>query len=754
MTLLRASFRAAVLLGIAAAVAHAATLRGTVEDVSGAPVAGAAVSARAGASAAVATTDARGRFQVAIEGRGPALVVVEKAGFRRTERALSPEDLESTVRISLEPAPVTEEVLVTAGRGPAKLGDTAASVVVVSADEIESAAAPTLDDVLRRVPGFALFRRSGSRTANPTSQGVSLRGTGPSGASRAIVLADGVPLNDPFGGWVYWGRVPRASLDRVEVLRGGASDVWGSGALSGAIQLVRREPELPATLAVDASGGSQSTAEASLFSSVRFGVFRASLSAEALTTDGYVPVEPASRGNVDVEADSRRIAGDLALERRDDSGRLFVRGSAFGEDRVNGTALQVNDTRITQVTIGAERRLTAGSLTARAWGSDQSYHQTFSAISADRASERLTRVQTVPSDAFGLSAEWRRSLASHLVSAGFEGSRVRGESREEIVSIGSRSFVTAGGENLSGAVFLQDVFAAGERVTLTGGLRVDSWQNRDGRRSTRAAADADPISTGFADRRETAWSPRLSLLYRASPSLALSASAYRSFRAPTLNELYRSFRVGNVETLANERLDAERLSGAEAGAMLSPGRLFARAVAFWMEIDDPVANVTLEATPALVTRRRENLGRVRSRGVELDLETRLSGAWKLAAGYLFVDSTVVSAPAAPEIVGLRTPQVARHQGTLELAFDDPRIATAAVQARWLGPQFEDDRNRLPLDAAFTADVFVSRVLTAGIGVFVAAENVFDERFDVGRTPVKTVGPPRTLRAGLKLRLPR
>jgi outer membrane receptor protein involved in Fe transport len=727
-------------------------LEGVVVDGSAAPLPGTGVRLTAGSSSATTRTDARGRFAVEVPDGEPISLSVEKAGFRRSERTVSRQDLEKEVKIALEPAPVTEEVVVTARRGPARLGDTAASVVVISRDDLESAA-PTLDDALRQVPGFALFRRSGSRTANPTVQGVSLRGTGASGASRAVVLADGVPLNDPFGGWVYWGRVPRASLERVEVLRGGVSDVWGSGALSGAIHLVRRDSELPAALAFDASGGSLRTGEASLFSALKVGLLRARFSAEALTTDGYVPVEPDSRGSVDVEAGSRRAAADLALERRDGSGRFFLRGSLFDEDRENGTPFQVNDTRIKHVSVGGDRRLPNGSLSLRAWVSDQSYHQTFSAIAADRGSERPTRLQEVPSEALGLSGEWSRSFGSHALTAGLVGRRVRGESREEVFGAGSRSFVTAGGEEISGALFLEDVFAAAERVTLTGTLRLDSWENRNARRSIRAAAGADPVSTRFEDRHDTAWSPRLTLLYRASSSLTLSASAYRSFRAPTLNELYRSFRVGNVETLANEGLDAERLSGMEGGAMLSTGRVFVRAAAFWMEIDDAIANVTLETTPTLVTRQRENLGRIRSRGVELDFESRLGRAWKLSAGYLFADSAVVSSRAAPELVGLRTPQVARHQGSLELVFDDSRIVRAALQARWLGRQFEDDQNRLPLDPYFTVDVFLSRSVIAGLDAFAAAENVFGERSDVGRTPVRTIGPPRTLRAGLRLRLP-
>src|SRR5687767_2616850 len=150
-------------------------------------------------------------------------------------------------------AQLTETITVTATRTETRVADTPASVVVLSREAVESSAAPTLDDALRQVAGFTLFRRTGSRVANPTSQGVTLRGVGASGASRALVLDDGVPLNDPFGGWVYWGRVPRASLERVEVLRGGASDLYGSSAMGGVIQFIRRKS--PA-LSVDVSAGS------------------------------------------------------------------------------------------------------------------------------------------------------------------------------------------------------------------------------------------------------------------------------------------------------------------------------------------------------------------------------------------------------------------------------------------------------------------------------------------------------------------
>jgi len=118
-------------------------------------------------------------------------------------------------------------VVVTAARAPQAAAQVPFSVVTFEGSELRTAPAATLDDALRAVPGFSLFRRGDSLTANPTTQGVSLRGLGPSGASRSLVLLDGVPLNDPFGGWITWSKIPRESLGGAELVRGGGATAWG-----------------------------------------------------------------------------------------------------------------------------------------------------------------------------------------------------------------------------------------------------------------------------------------------------------------------------------------------------------------------------------------------------------------------------------------------------------------------------------------------------------------------------------------------
>ncbi|MCU1231889.1 MAG: cirA 1, partial [Acidobacteria bacterium] len=252
---------------------------------------------------------------------------------------------------------VTDSITVTATKTKTRLSDTPASVVILNRDAIAASPAATIDDMLRQVPGFTLFRRSGSRSANPTSQGVSLRGIGASGASRALVLDDGIPLNDPFGGWVYWGRVPRAALERVEVVRGGESELYGSSAMGGVVQFIRR-PSTTDALSFETSAGSQSTGTASLFAALKHEAWSGSVSGDWLTTGGYILVTPGQRGRVDREADADHRALDFTLSRAldDDNARAFVRESHFDESRNNGTPLQINDTTTRQLALGADLR--------------------------------------------------------------------------------------------------------------------------------------------------------------------------------------------------------------------------------------------------------------------------------------------------------------------------------------------------------------------------------------------------------------
>ncbi|MGD2114768.1 MAG: TonB-dependent receptor [Acidobacteriota bacterium] len=665
--------------------------------------------------------------------------------------------------------PVDDAITVTASGLETPLGETPAAVTTVGDDELDASGALTLDDTLRRVPGFTLFRRSGSRAANPTTQGASLRGIGGSAASRALVLADGIPVNDPFGGWVAWGRVPRAALERVEVLRGGASDLYGSAALAGVVHLVRRSPS-ERTVEVAAATGEQDTGTLSAWVSSGRGdrsPWAFAVAADALATDGYVPVAPDERGAVDAPAGVDHLAveataaweADPAESAPAGADRAFLRASWLDEERTNGTEVQANDTRIARLTLGADGRAAGGSYSLRLWGGDQDFHQVFSAVADDRDSERTVREQDVPSEEAGLTVRHVRGIGregapSHTVVGGLDLRRVEGVSGETVFLPSGELSLEAGGEQLLGGAYVEDLVRLSGRLSAQLALRYDRWWNRSGFRSFEGS------ETRIPNRSEAAWSPRLALHYRAAESWSLTGSAYRSFRAPTLNELYRGFRVGDVVTDPNEDLRAERLTGAELGAIWTPrtrilgdrpGTWRLRGTLFRMELEDPIANVTLEVTPELILRQRRNLGRIRSRGVELEASGRIGPALTVDAAYLWTDSEVTDFPADPTLEGRRTPQVPEHRASVRLGWAAPFDLSVHLQARWADTAFDDDRNRFPLGSLTVVDLRIARRVGRRFEIFVAAENLLDDEHVVGRTPVTTLGSPRLARVGLRIR---
>ena len=729
-------------------------IAGIVVDSRGAPVADALVELRrAGQTGASTRTDARGRFRLLAPLEAKAAIEVDAPGFSRW-RGAAPDGGED-LRIVLSPAAFSERIAVSGSRISQRISETPGNVVVLSSEEIGANAVPILDRALRQVPGFTLFRRSDSRTANPTTQGASLRGVGGSAGSRAAVLDDGVPLNDPFGGWVYWGRIPTVSLERAEVLQGGASDLYGGPALSGAVSLVRRDPSDSVAL-FEGSYASLETPQASLFASGRAGPWGATIVGEKFRTAGYVPVAPDARGAVDREANSRHEGLELTLERKLEGGsRLFLRGSTFDETRQNGTLLQRNDTRINQVVLGGDWAAAAGAFSLRLYGSDQSYHQTFSSISTDRSSETLTRAQTVPSRALGLTGQWSRGFGAHVLVAGVEGRTVRGESDEDVFGRTGTTFAGSFGRQALVGVFLEDLWTPSPRLLLTAVARFDGWRNFDAELDS-GPSQSDAARRPLPDRSETAFSPRLSALYRMDSDLALTASAYRSFRAPTLNELYRTFRVGNVVTLANEDLEAERATGAEVGVILAPAarRASLRASVYWIRVDDPVANVTLSSTPSLITRQRENLGSTRSLGFELEGELRISPALLLSAGYLHADSKVESFEADRTLEGRRVPQVPSDQGSVRLHWASALGPVLDLQAQMVSSQFDDDQNAFRLGGFGAFDARLGWPVTPEVEVFAAGENLLDRRYEIGKTPVTTLGPPRSIRVGVRIRVGR
>lgn len=765
-----------LLAACAGILGGAPQIGGTVRDGSGAAVGQALVITRtASGSERQTITSPDGRFDLTVA--DAVLLIVRAPGFAEHRLPLVAGSAPVRLDIVLMPATLSETVVVTAARTEQRSADVAASVHVLGRDAIARSPAVVADDVLRQVPSFSLFRRSSSLASHPTTQGVSLRGVGPSGVSRTLVLFDGVPINDPFGGWVYWTRVPLGSIDRIEVVDGASSSVYGNYAMGGVINIVTAAPA-SRTFELRSQYGSRTTPKLDVSGTDAWGALRATLDGTLFSTDGSLVVRAEERGAVDTRV-GVAVGNATVKLHYDFSARAhaFVRVWHFRETRDNGKVstidgrAEANDTRWTSASGGIGARLPDESdLRVNLFADSVRFRSNFLAVPAatpPRSVGRMTLEQTVPTLGLGGSAQWARALGRrHFFTAGVDWRSVDGESQEDALDFLTGTQVTleriSGGAQRSAGLFVQDLFTPADRLVVALAARVDHWRNEDGHNLEASFPEGVPTGShrpSLPERRDTVVSPRVSAIYHLADRVSVWGAFGAGFRAPTLNEIYRQFRVGAVTTLANHGLGPERLRGSEAGIRIAPAAaVMSRATWFDNRVTDPVANVTISAVGGAVLQQRQNLGRTRIRGIQADVEYRPHAFFRVGGAYVYSHATVQEFDANPSLVGKFLPQVPRHRATLQAEYTNPRLLNVSASLQAVGRQFDDDQNvrAVPgeadpgLPGFVVLDASASRRVTRNVELFVGGQNLFDREFFVGTLPT-TLGLGRALNAGVVVR---
>lgn len=772
-----ASF-AVALLALGLQSSPASVITGIVRDSAGTPLAGATVLVRTISGGEERTTTAPdGRFGVTLATGADLLVIVRAEGFAEHRQTIRSEAPRQGLEVTLSPATVTETVTVTAARTEQLTRNVAASVNLLERESIARSPAVVADDVLRQVPTFSLFRRTSSLAAHPTAQGVSLRGVGPSGVSRTLVLLDGIPFNDPFGGWVYWTRVPLSGVERIEIVDGSTSSAYGNYAMGGVINIAT-VPAARRTVEVRSQYGNRHTPKLDVSGSDVWGRVRASVDASIFDTDGYPIVAETERGRVDNNAALTFRNMGVRLQ-YDVNSRVhaFLRGSYFREKRDNGKASTIdgteeaNSTSWKTVSGGLRARLPDTSdLQVSLFSDFTRFRSNFLAVPAanpPRSIGRMTLNQTVPTTGAGGMAQWSRPFGvRQFVTAGTDVRWVDGDSEENGLDAITGTQVTlsriSGGTQRSIGFYVQDLITLVPNLTLTLAARVDRWRNYDGHNLETNRPSGTPTPNNrptLPDRDDVVASPRVAALYHATPWLSLWGDLGWGFRAPTLNELYRQFRVGTVLTLANNQLGPERLAGGELGVRLTPiPNLGVRTTWYDNRVKDPVSNVTIATSGANVTQQRQNLGRTRISGVQTDAEYRIGSSLRVSGGYLYGRARVTEFNANPDLIGKFLPQVPRHRGSAQISYTNPRYFNVAAGLQAIGRQFDDDLNSrlVPgraepgLPGYVLMDFSASRAVGPNVELFFGAQNLFDRSYFVGTLPT-TTGTPRLIHGGVRLK---
>jgi outer membrane receptor protein involved in Fe transport len=656
------------------------------------------------------------------------------------------------------PVAKSEQVTVTAYRAPLGVLASPVTTRLLTSQSLRSTAAITFDDQLRTLPGVELFRRSSSLVANPTSQGISLRALGSTSASRTLVTEDDVPLNDPLGGWIHWQEQPELSIKDVELVRGGASDLYGSSAIGGAVNLIPVRP-LSHQAELRSSFGGEGTYDNSLLAAAHPGPWNLLAAGGLIGTDGYIQEAPSQRGPVDDASNVHSQNALLTAGRDFGDLKLFVRGSGFEESRHNGTPYQRNATRLIRYSTGADWQNARNSaLALRLYGSSERYRQTFSSISnlpnfgdaacSFRCGETPTRFSFVPDNELGAAAHWSQPFgAGLLLVAGADAHDVRVWDREQ--AYGSSAVLTNLADHQRDSAAYAEAMWVHKAWTLVVSARIDWFQNYDGHEIQWNGSTWTSVSQQPVRNQEKIFDPRLGLSRKLSPHWALTASGFRAFRTPTPSELYRSTQVGNQLTLPNGNLFSERATGWEAGIAGERSWGSIRSSYFLTQVNRPIAALTINPNSSPILLMRENLGQIESRGVSLDFELA-PRTWLVADGGYQYAHAVVSR--GSQDFGKWIPEVARNMATLNLRASRPSLGTISLQSRLSGRQFDDAANANLIHGYFRLDAYASHNFGKRFELFAAGENLFNRSIEVSKTPTTTFGQPRTACAGFLVKL--
>lgn len=659
-----------------------------------------------------------------------------------------------------EPAP---PIVVTAKALPEPVTERAFGITTLDDRALRNAPSGQLDEILKQVAGLQLFRRSDARSGHPTSQGVTLRALGGTASSRALLVLDGVPQADPFGGWVNWPAYDPAALGEVRIIRGGGSVGFGPGAVAGVIDMGTR---VQSGISGEVLIGSRDAEEARLLAGTDLAGGHLSLSGRFARGDGFIPVTSETRGPADRRAGYKEGNGralwsaDLASEVG-----IQVAATLFTDRRERGLAFTANRTDGADVSV---RLVGSGAWrwSATAYGQWRELMSSFASVDVDRAvATRVSLQDRVPSRAWGGSFELRPPLGKALeLRIGGDARFMTGESQELFAYVAGEPTRRrkSGGSSSTVGLFAEMTAALG-RLDLSGGVRLDHWRIFDGSLRERSLATAASLRDDRYEDRD-GWRPtaRAGAVLDLRGGFSLRSAAYLGWRLPTLNELFRPFRAGSDATAANPGLDPERLSGIEAGIDHRSDALDISLTVFANRLKGAIANVTLGHGPGTFPgvgfvagdyRQRRNLSAIRVRGIEATARYR-TGPWSLAASGSLTDARVEASGEAAPLNGLRPAQTPKLSLTGALSWERGR-RFASLGVRHVGKQFEDDLNRRELRPATTVDAFAAWPLDERVQIILRAENLLGETVEAGIAGDGSIerATPRTLWLGFRLGRP-
>jgi iron complex outermembrane recepter protein len=635
---------------------------------------------------------------------------------------------------------VMEETIITATRSPRMLRDVPANTSVLTAEDLQRSAARKLDDVLRLTPGIDVDRPMGILYTTPA---VSVRGMGGrSSEGRTLVLLDGVPINNSYSGGVAWNSFATADIERIEVVRGAASALYGSHAMGGVINLISRGWARQSQSMAKISFASQNTPIVEAYHSASVGRVDLSLTANRLSSDGYIVVPREKRKDYDQERTmaATSVGARLRYALGADAS-LTVNATHHADDVNAGRPLYNGTSAQDRFSLAYQGLVGEMDWQGAIYANLDDYEWTYD---TGTAKDLVNYVSNQPKKQVGMSGRTTIPLgpASKLTLAlDYKWGQV--DSRDRYVQV-ERRVETSGTQQAFGLA-VESEFTLHDRLILYAGARYDGINTFDG---SSLDTDVDAARNTYDDQTHHNISPKAGLVYHPDPVTTLRASVGRAFQAPSLYNLYRTWKYYSTTYAGNPGLDPERLTSYEVGVDRTFGsRVLGRLTLYRNNADDFIYSITTDVENKIKS--KQNVGEVTMQGVETEISVFPVTGLSLSAAYTFNESTIETFQDNPDLEGKLLIYAPKHKLSMTARYADPRLLTADVTARLVGERFSDDANGddKALESYYLIDLRLARRVHDALEATVAVTNLLDRDYEEKRG---YLAPGRLLSAGVTL----
>ena len=692
-------------------------------------------------------SDKDGSFFLQINKTDRVAIVVSHIGYSTVVKTVYvPAEGIHELFIILNPkASEIAETVITATRTKKNVNELPASVRLINSEQIKEMPAAAIDDLLRTEASINVDRKNGIFSKNAS---INMRGLNSS--ARTLIMMDGVPMNKADGGGVNWNRINTESVDRIEIIKGPGSAMYGGNAMGGVINIITKDIQAVPAGSIKVSLGSCNTQGVQAFLSSRSKKLPKlgwSMNSFYRRGDGYVIAPKESRDSTDVKAYlwDYNVGGKLAYY-FNDSSRLEI-GYNYFDDKT-GDGIRVYDPeggyykyRTNHAYATYHGYIGKTQITANAYMQLENYMNQKEQLKTEKTPPyAITQYVLYLTDShrndggIWLSATTKAG-ANHKFTYGSD-IRLSGADASDIYFT-STDTITNRGKMNAFAVFVQDEFSMmNNRLKIVAGARADAVFFRDAAFIISAPSVTNSYMmeyTGnYKNKNWLAISPKLGARYDLKHSNSVYVNYAVGFRPGTLDDMCRSGSISKGFKMANPELEPEHLNNFEAGGLFIINRYLRFEPSVYYSVGNQfqyfvgTGDTVYSTTSPKAILKRENVSKAAVTGAEATLRTYPVKSLELTFTYAYNHSVIKSFDTirfvAKDLSGKFLMEVPKNRFTTMLNWKNKYFNTM-LAFEYTGPLYNDDENLVEMPAYYRLDAKISRVFTRRYFVSATIQNL-------------------------------